>query len=290
MSASSLHNHPAGQDLRRNPQYPTLSTTSPYDEHSHFSSESDADGGVVSQMRRSWAASHMSEDEGSQPADSKTDPFTYANSNSNTTHPSTPKTTVPPHRPRPQPLTGLHGSNFVESFGRIALSPGYRFPSDSLRLVSSNSGGVVPLNQYPPLPWSATGIDESEIDTGNTPTLATHSKRWLSEEKMMAGAPGSSVATKPFGNQALKCTRPKVTVASPSFSEVKNIPSFNSPYHDRDESTDYLPSGLSTPGGSDENSDDDYDWSGEEDLVDQQAKFVSQFGPAAKREGWGFKR
>ena len=36
--------------------------------------------------------------------------------------------------------------------------------------------------------------------------------------------------------------------------------------------------------------DSDYDWSGEEDLVDEEAKFEEQMGKKAKRKGWGFKR
>ena len=36
--------------------------------------------------------------------------------------------------------------------------------------------------------------------------------------------------------------------------------------------------------------DSDYDWSGEEDLVDEEAKFEEQMGKKQKRKGWGFKR
>ena len=36
--------------------------------------------------------------------------------------------------------------------------------------------------------------------------------------------------------------------------------------------------------------DSDYDWSGEEDLVDEEAKFEEQMGKKPKRKGWGFKR
>jgi hypothetical protein len=36
--------------------------------------------------------------------------------------------------------------------------------------------------------------------------------------------------------------------------------------------------------------DSDYDWSGEEDLVDEEAKFEHQMGNDAKRKGWGPKR
>ena len=36
--------------------------------------------------------------------------------------------------------------------------------------------------------------------------------------------------------------------------------------------------------------DSDYDWSGEEDLVDEEAKFEAQMGQTPKRKGWGPKR
>ena len=36
--------------------------------------------------------------------------------------------------------------------------------------------------------------------------------------------------------------------------------------------------------------DSDYDWSGEEDLVDEETKFEEQMGKKPKRKGWGPKR
>jgi hypothetical protein len=36
--------------------------------------------------------------------------------------------------------------------------------------------------------------------------------------------------------------------------------------------------------------DEDYDWSTDEDLVDQEAKFDSKFGKKPKKKGWGPKR
>ena len=36
--------------------------------------------------------------------------------------------------------------------------------------------------------------------------------------------------------------------------------------------------------------DSDYDWSGEDDLVDEEAKFEEQMGKGAKQKGWGPKR
>jgi len=44
---------------------------------------------------------------------------------------------------------------------------------------------------------------------------------------------------------------------------------------------------LGTDDGEDSS---EYDWSAEEDLVDEAAKFESQMGKKGKRKGWSFKR
>jgi len=49
-----------------------------------------------------------------------------------------------------------------------------------------------------------------------------------------------------------------------------------------------VPSVAGTDDEYDKNS--DYDWSGEEDLVDEEAKFEEQMGKGEKRKGWGPKR
>lgn len=46
----------------------------------------------------------------------------------------------------------------------------------------------------------------------------------------------------------------------------------------------------SLAGTDEEYEDDDYDWSGEEDLVDEEAKFEHRMGVKRERKGWGFKR
>ena len=46
----------------------------------------------------------------------------------------------------------------------------------------------------------------------------------------------------------------------------------------------------SIAGTDDEDSDDDYDWSGEEDLVDEEAKFEQAMGVKKKQRGWGCAR
>ncbi|KAJ7087215.1 Mechanosensitive ion channel-domain-containing protein [Mycena belliarum] len=49
-------------------------------------------------------------------------------------------------------------------------------------------------------------------------------------------------------------------------------------------------SAASSVVGTDDEEDADYDWSGEDDLVDEEAKFEERMGNKKKRTGWGFKR
>ncbi|KAJ3503863.1 hypothetical protein NLJ89_g8241 [Agrocybe chaxingu] len=47
---------------------------------------------------------------------------------------------------------------------------------------------------------------------------------------------------------------------------------------------------ASSIAATDDEDSEDYDWSDEEDLVDEEAKFEKHMGKKTKREGWGFKR
>lgn len=64
----------------------------------------------------------------------------------------------------------------------------------------------------------------------------------------------------------------------------------NSGYHSRSNSMDMLSSRLASPAATDD--DEIYDWSGEEDLNDEQAKFEERMGntKVEERKGWSFKR
>ncbi|KAF8897125.1 Mechanosensitive ion channel-domain-containing protein [Infundibulicybe gibba] len=62
-------------------------------------------------------------------------------------------------------------------------------------------------------------------------------------------------------------------------------------YHARYDSGDLLSSRPpSIAGTDDEDEPEDYDWSGEEDLVDEEAKFEERMGVKQKPQGWGPKR
>ncbi|KAJ6543841.1 Mechanosensitive ion channel-domain-containing protein [Mycena capillaripes] len=61
------------------------------------------------------------------------------------------------------------------------------------------------------------------------------------------------------------------------------------PPHDADHHS--VPqSAASSIAGTDDEDDGEYDWSDEEDLVDQEAKFEERMGNGPKKTGWGFKR
>lgn len=64
------------------------------------------------------------------------------------------------------------------------------------------------------------------------------------------------------------------------------------PWHTRNDSCDRIHSRASSIAGTEDDyeEDSDYDWSGEEDLADEEAKFEKQMGQKKKRTGWGPKR
>ncbi|RDB20512.1 Mechanosensitive ion channel protein 9 [Hypsizygus marmoreus] len=64
------------------------------------------------------------------------------------------------------------------------------------------------------------------------------------------------------------------------------------PGYYRTDSTDFMSSRPSSIAPTEDEDSDDYDWSGEEDLVDEEAKFEERMrgGGKTKRKGWGFKR
>ncbi|KAK7061385.1 EF-hand domain-containing protein, partial [Favolaschia claudopus] len=59
---------------------------------------------------------------------------------------------------------------------------------------------------------------------------------------------------------------------------------------ERDRDRHSIHSVASSAANTDDEDDEDYDWSDEEDLVDQEAKFEERMGTAPKKKGWSFKR
>jgi hypothetical protein len=66
-------------------------------------------------------------------------------------------------------------------------------------------------------------------------------------------------------------------------------------FHHRNESGDFTHSpahsrASSVAGTDDEDDGSDYDWSGEDDLIDEETKFEERMGIKQKKKGWGPKR
>lgn len=61
-------------------------------------------------------------------------------------------------------------------------------------------------------------------------------------------------------------------------------------HHEHEHNHSAPQSVASSIAGTDDEGDGDYDWSDEEDLVDEEAKFEQRMGNAPKKSGWGFKR
>lgn len=72
--------------------------------------------------------------------------------------------------------------------------------------------------------------------------------------------------------------------------DVKRAPSVHIPSAGMRHDTMTSSRASSLAGTDDEDNDEDYDWSGEEDLVDEEAKFEQKMGIKQKPKGWGFKR
>lgn len=183
-------------------------------------------------------------------------------------------------------------------------SSGYRAPSQqSLQPPPTASTSALTLEDPPSRP---PGLDSRDVDedvdmkaSNSDPQI--RQTDWASEDRRrraQAGKqdePGSSVD----GANAQR-TQPKMTVTmkSPTVADFKEYPAMPKDFsplcetHTRNDSepSSGLRSGYSTPGGSDgEPSDDDYDWSGEEDLAEQQAKFAERMGNKEKERGWFIK-
>jgi len=66
---------------------------------------------------------------------------------------------------------------------------------------------------------------------------------------------------------------------------TKSSPPMSYPYPYSRQDSD-----ATTSIATDDDDSNHYDWSDEEDLVDEEAKFLGQMGQKTKKNGWGFKR
>lgn len=83
--------------------------------------------------------------------------------------------------------------------------------------------------------------------------------------------------------------RDRPTVQFPA--DVKRAPTTHQPGPQVRQDTGTSSRASSIAGTDDDyEADEDYDWSGEEDLVDEEAKFEQKMGIKQKPKGWGLKR
>ena len=174
----------------------------------------------------------------------------------------------PPHPGHPQ-LTSHHPqhqdfflSQSTEDFHTTGpASPPYRpFPSSSNVNLNATT---LEANNYPPSPAydSTTNI--------------------MNDEKKDHG----EITVEPRSNES--GLKPKTIVHYPDGVHIGPAPS----YHARSDSPDMVASRPpSIAGTDDEDEIENYDWSGEEDLVDEEAKFEKHMGIKPKSKGWGPKR
>jgi len=148
----------------------------------------------------------------------------------------------------------------------------HSFASPSYRSVPVASSSNPHLEYYPPIP--SYSQDEYN-DLSNV----------MLEEKREKHANYSKAP--PMVDVTLEEHNSRLRPAKVQFSEELNkVP----PPSLQRKDSHFVSSRPSSIAGTDEEDSEDYDWSGEEDLVDEAAKFGSQMGVEAKQNKWGFKR
>lgn len=155
-------------------------------------------------------------------------------------------------------------------------SPPYRLishssASPSYRSISVASSSDPHLEYYPPIPSYSQDEYNGKLN--------------VMQEKREKHA--SYLKAPPMVDVALEEHDPRSRPAKVQFSEELN--KVSPPSFQRKDS-DFVSSRASSIAGTDEEDSEDYDWSGEEDLVDEAAKFGSQMGVEDKQNKWGFKR
>lgn len=167
--------------------------------------------------------------------------------------------------PRLDDLPSANLDEFLSASAEDLHATGLASPP--YRPVAGSSNIHLPINDpntYPPSPAYASKVDLMADDERNEKTH--HNHRGFRE-----------------AHENGYDTKPKPTV---HYNDGERPG-----YHSRDNSTDLLNSRPASIAGTDyEEDSDDYDWSGEEDLVDEEAKFGERMGVKNKPAGWGIKR
>ncbi len=154
-------------------------------------------------------------------------------------------------------------ANSQEDFSTVGpASPPYRSIPSSSNLHNSHENDI--YGAYPP-----------------SPPYKSTSRLNLSEPFMREKAEGDQPRSR-REETLVGDEKPKLSV-----HYQENIKPFQIAGQRQDSSGDYMSSRASSY-SEDESS--EYDWSGEEDLVDEEAKFEKKMGLKTKPQGWGLKR
>ncbi|TFK43314.1 Mechanosensitive ion channel-domain-containing protein [Crucibulum laeve] len=174
-------------------------------------------------------------------------------------------------------LTARHHNHdfFAASTEDLPASPPYR------PIASTSSLHINHLPEYPPSP----AYDSRVNILMNEPVKSekAREKERAMEVGLGENEPSPTSAVSEGGNKS------KLAVHYPE--DTKRSASLPLPSFLRQDSADIISSRPSSLAGTDDEDSSDYDWSGEDDLVDQEANFEKQhMGIKTKPEGWGVKR
>ncbi|KAJ4472105.1 Mechanosensitive ion channel-domain-containing protein [Lentinula aciculospora] len=145
-----------------------------------------------------------------------------------------------------------------------------------------------PYSSYPPSPAyrsQANMSDEVHLE-GDRHTTGGGDAKWegeLRDTKHKVHYP-ESIDMEPVPVVSGDAISPAANKANLRLDEIPSSRDFNR------SGTNSPADAISLAGTDDEEDESDYDWSGEDDLVDEEAKFEHQMGVKPKRTGWGFKR
>jgi len=118
--------------------------------------------------------------------------------------------------------------------------------------------------------------DSSENNVTAPPIAASSSTAALSTAETLVSRPDDDMSDS-------ETRKPKV-----QFPETLGKPGPYGPYPFVRQESEVFSSYPSSLAGDDDS--EDYDWSDEEDLVDESIKFEQKMGNKVKRTGWGFRR
>ncbi|KAF9468793.1 hypothetical protein BDZ94DRAFT_1279344 [Collybia nuda] len=167
--------------------------------------------------------------------------------------------------------------------GLIRLQP--LTQEDFLSTSAEDPRGSSP--PYRPLA-SSSNINISSTDFPPTPAYTSTTRLHVMDQRTETESPLEDPDSRPNGSD-IKGSSHRPTVHYPE--NLPRPPAEPAPGYTRtDSAPDVISSRASSIMTDDEDSEEFFDWSGEEDLVDEEAKFEERMGVKAKQQGWNLKR